>query len=89
MTDSSVDRYVVVSFIVAVGAGVALVEWLRRRRQREHRAFLPPVQRGIVDTIGNTPMIEIESLSRATGCRILAKMEFHNPGTLLQRPLVC
>jgi cysteine synthase len=25
--------------------------------------------------IGNTPLIEIESLSKATGCRILAKCE--------------
>lgn len=30
--------------------------------------------------IGNTPLIEIESLSKSTGCRILAKCEQQNPG---------
>jgi cysteine synthase A len=30
--------------------------------------------------IGNTPLIEIKSLSDATGCTILAKVEFVNPG---------
>jgi hypothetical protein len=27
----------------------------------------------IVDAIGNTPLVELRSLSKATGCRILAK----------------
>ena len=30
--------------------------------------------------IGNTPMIEVRSLSKLTGCRIMAKMECRNPG---------
>lgn len=30
--------------------------------------------------IGNTPLIEIQSLSRLTGCRIFGKAEFMNPG---------
>jgi cysteine synthase A len=34
----------------------------------------------LAESIGRTPLIEIESLSRATGCRILAKAEFMNPG---------
>ncbi|RHY02650.1 hypothetical protein DYB36_008251 [Aphanomyces astaci] len=33
----------------------------------------------IVDAIGNTPLLEIKSLSNLTGCRILAKAEFMNP----------
>lgn len=33
---------------------------------------------GIESTIGNTPLIEIPSLSAATGCTILAKCEFLN-----------
>jgi cysteine synthase A len=44
---------------------------------------LPPALRvadGVLDSIGNTPLIEIHSLSRATGCRILAKCEHMNPG---------
>jgi len=32
------------------------------------------------DLVGNTPLVEIKSLSRITGCRILAKCEFMNPG---------
>ncbi|KAK9080696.1 hypothetical protein SSX86_000454 [Deinandra increscens subsp. villosa] len=35
---------------------------------------------GIVGAIGNTPLIRINSLSDATGCEILAKTEFLNPG---------
>ncbi|KMT12938.1 hypothetical protein BVRB_4g090220 [Beta vulgaris subsp. vulgaris] len=35
---------------------------------------------GIVGLIGNTPLIRINSLSDATGCEILGKAEFLNPG---------
>ncbi|KAI3921613.1 hypothetical protein MKW92_023070 [Papaver armeniacum] len=35
---------------------------------------------GVIDAIGNTPLIRINSLSEATGCEILAKAEFLNPG---------
>jgi len=35
---------------------------------------------GLLGTIGNTPLVELRSLSRATGCRILAKCEHMNPG---------
>jgi cysteine synthase len=35
---------------------------------------------GFPGTVGDTPLIEIESLSRATGCRILGKAEHLNPG---------
>ncbi|CAN0915805.1 Cysteine synthase 2 [Linum grandiflorum] len=35
---------------------------------------------GVVDAIGNTPLIRINSLSDATGCEILGKCEFLNPG---------
>ncbi|CAN1189362.1 Cysteine synthase 2 [Linum perenne] len=35
---------------------------------------------GLVDAIGNTPLIRINSLSDATGCEILGKCEFLNPG---------
>ncbi|GAV68804.1 PALP domain-containing protein [Cephalotus follicularis] len=35
---------------------------------------------GLVDAIGNTPLIRINSLSNATGCKILGKCEFLNPG---------
>lgn len=35
---------------------------------------------GVIGVIGNTPLIRIKSLSEATGCEILAKAEFLNPG---------
>ncbi len=38
------------------------------------------IKQGFVDTIGNTPLIRINSLSQATGCEILGKAEFLNPG---------
>lgn len=36
--------------------------------------------KGLVAAIGNTPLIRINSLSETTGCEILAKAEFLNPG---------
>eukprot|EP01130_Rhizamoeba_saxonica_P003596 TRINITY_DN1502_c0_g1_i2.p1 TRINITY_DN1502_c0_g1~~TRINITY_DN1502_c0_g1_i2.p1 ORF type:complete len:357 (-),score=79.33 TRINITY_DN1502_c0_g1_i2:39-1109(-) len=38
------------------------------------------IRQGFVGTIGNTPLIRIPSLSKITGCNILAKAEFLNPG---------
>ena len=35
---------------------------------------------GIISAIGNTPLIEIPSLSAATGCKIMVKCENMNPG---------
>jgi cysteine synthase A len=35
---------------------------------------------GVVKAIGNTPLIKLERVSAATGCTILGKAEFMNPG---------
>src|SRR3954467_7702591 len=35
---------------------------------------------GIVEAIGNTPLIKLRHASEATGCTILGKAEFMNPG---------
>src|ERR1700761_6897918 len=35
---------------------------------------------GIVEAIGNTPLIKLERVSAVTGCTILGKAEFMNPG---------
>jgi cysteine synthase len=35
---------------------------------------------GIIEAIGNTPLIELQRASAATGCTILGKAEFMNPG---------
>ncbi|CAN2532979.1 Cysteine+synthase [Methylocapsa aurea] len=34
----------------------------------------------VIEAIGNTPLIELKAASKATGCRILGKAEFMNPG---------
>src|SRR6202165_5224015 len=38
------------------------------------------VRNGIIEAIGNTPLIKLERVSAATGCAILGKAEFMNPG---------
>src|SRR5690348_12645050 len=38
------------------------------------------VRDGIIDAIGNTPLIKLQRASEATGCTILGKAEFMNPG---------
>jgi cysteine synthase len=38
------------------------------------------VRNGIVEAIGNTPLIKLQRVSEATGCTILGKAEFMNPG---------
>jgi len=37
-------------------------------------------ENGLVSAIGNTPLIKLKTLSRETGCNILGKAEFQNPG---------
>jgi len=39
-----------------------------------------PVKSSVVDAIGHTPLIALRRASEATGCRILGKAEFMNPG---------
>jgi cysteine synthase A len=38
------------------------------------------VHKDIIDAIGNTPLIKLRRVSEATGCTILGKAEFMNPG---------
>src|SRR3982751_4325550 len=38
------------------------------------------IYNGIVDAIGNTPLIKLRHASELTGCTILGKAEFMNPG---------
>jgi cysteine synthase A len=67
------------------GAAVGLMSagtvggiWLERNRKE----WIPSMSDEVVDivgAIGNTPLLEIKSLSQKTGCRILAKAEFLNP----------
>jgi len=39
-----------------------------------------PILDGVVDAIGGTPLIRLKRASEATGCTILGKAEFMNPG---------
>ena len=38
------------------------------------------VRNGVIEAIGNTPLIKLQRVSEATGCTILGKAEFMNPG---------
>jgi cysteine synthase len=38
------------------------------------------IRDGVIETIGHTPLIKLERASAATGCTILGKAEFMNPG---------
>lgn len=39
-----------------------------------------PIRQDFIDTIGHTPLIRLRAASEATGCEILGKAEFLNPG---------
>jgi cysteine synthase A len=63
-----------VASVVSFAVGV----WFANSCGRPERR--PTVKRGVQELIGDTPLIRIQSLSAATGCEILAKMELQNPG---------
>lgn len=54
-------------------------EW-QWRSTTERRIPPPLVVPGVLSSIGNTPMMRVASLSDATGCDVLIKCEFANPG---------
>ena len=45
-----------------------------------HLTVAPPVADDLAAAIGNTPLIKLKRASAATGCTILGKAEFMNPG---------
>ena len=45
-----------------------------------HATIAPPVADDLAASIGNTPLIKLRRASAATGCTILGKAEFMNPG---------
>jgi len=45
-----------------------------------HATVAPPVADDLAGAIGNTPLIKLHRASAATGCTILGKAEFMNPG---------
>jgi cysteine synthase len=63
---------------IAIMASVSLSIYILLRQPRKGKR--KESSSGIVSLIGNTPLIRINSLSEATGCEILAKVEFINVG---------
>ena len=59
----------------ATAAGLACVALLLLRSQRRRPRRDDSVASNALDLIGNTPLLELPSLSAATGCRVLAKAE--------------
>ncbi|KAL3895349.1 MAG: hypothetical protein SGPRY_013535 [Prymnesium sp.] len=53
-----------------------LALWAARRRRRRQGDEVG----GVLDLVGSSPLLHLRSLSAATGCTILAKAEFLNPG---------
>eukprot|EP01134_Creolimax_fragrantissima_P008508 CFRG8508T1 len=72
------SRFEPCAVLIACAAGGALVSYLWMAYQS--KPMYKRVRQGVVGLIGNTPLVEIKSLSAATGCRILGKCEFVNPG---------
>ena len=59
--------------------------WKGRKRARYDLSVLPSwalmaISRGFVEAVGKTPLIRLNKLSERTGCDILGKAEFMNPG---------
>ena len=42
------------------------------------------IKENFIDTIGNTPLIRLNKASELTGCEILGKAEFLNPGSSIK-----
>ncbi|KAJ2800316.1 Cysteine synthase 2 [Coemansia helicoidea] len=72
----------------AAAAAIAVAAWYqiwvalpwRRRRHQAGSERAGSVAHGVAGLIGNTPLVRINSLSEATGCEILGKAEYLNPG---------
>ncbi|CAG8552749.1 44906_t:CDS:2, partial [Gigaspora margarita] len=63
----------------------SLLNWIKKKQDVvDNYTKTEEIADGIVGLIGNTPLMRIKSLSEATGCEILAKVEFLNPGGSLK-----
>src|ERR687884_18543 len=51
----------------------------RRREGKSGRRGMT-IRDGFIETVGNTPLIKLRRASQLTGCEILGKAEFLNPG---------
>jgi cystathionine beta-synthase len=46
----------------------------------ENQPFRPEWHENIMGTVGNTPLVKLQNLSKLGGCLVLGKLEFFNPG---------
>lgn len=73
---------------IATALSIALLSYLLCKKTQSKASpkktaktlSVKKARNGLVAAIGNTPLIRINSLSDATGCEILGKAEFLNPG---------
>ena len=76
-----------VSAVLTVGCGLSLDAPALAKQQQQVKNSPPAIVSSVFDTIGNTHLVEVGSLSAATGCRILLKCEHMNPaGSVKDRP---
>ncbi len=83
MTPDSTQSNTAADPLVAPGDELRVKSFAGRANEREQRLSVEPsrsVNDGLVETIGNTPLIRLRGVSEATGCEILGKAEFLNPG---------
>ena len=62
--------YTVAVFLEILNFNSFTLDWNSRMNLRD----------GFADTVGNTPLIKLRKASEQTGCTILGKAEFLNPG---------
>ena len=91
MLPTTMDEYTLAltGFVLGVALTFSILHLFQRRKHspnsfpRKHKvpAWHPPqIVQGLAGCIGNTPLIYLKTLSEATGCTILGKAEFLNPG---------
>src|SRR5262245_41171944 len=61
-------------------ASAASAQTASKVQNRAMTSSLSDIRDGFVGSIGNTPLIRLRSASKLTGCEILGKAEFLNPG---------
>src|SRR5947208_16540204 len=42
------------------------------------------IKNNILETIGNTPMVRLNKITRGLACEVLAKVEYFNPGNSIK-----
>lgn len=66
-------------WVASKGAALDALDTNLKNLSRLHHKNMD-IKNGFVGTVGNTPLIRLNSFSEETGCEILGKAEFLNPG---------